>query len=38
MTMNPKDFHADGHTRTVIKNIGSGDNGENESGGIGLGL
>jgi len=38
MTMNPKDFHADGNTRTVIKNIGSGDNGENESGGIGLGL
>lgn len=25
MTMNPKDFHADGNTRTVIKNIGSGD-------------
>ena len=24
MTMNPKDFHADGNTRTVIKNIGSG--------------
>lgn len=38
MTMNPKDFHADGNTRTVIKNIGSGDNGENENGGIGLGL
>ena len=38
MTMNPKDFHADGNTRTVIKNIGSGDNGENSEGGIGLGL
>ena len=38
MTMNPKDFHADGNTRTVIKNIGSGSNGENENGGIGLGL
>ena len=38
MTMNPKDFHADGNTRTVIKNIGSGGNGENENGGIGLGL
>lgn len=37
MTMNPKDFHADGDTRTVIKNIGSGDNGNNDSG-IGLGL
>ena len=37
MTMNPKDFHADGNTRTVIKNIGSGDNGNNDSG-IGLGL
>ena len=38
MTMNPKNFHADGNTRTVIKNIGSGDNSENENGGIGLGL
>ncbi len=37
MSMNPKDFHADGNTRTVIKNIGSGDNGNNDSG-IGLGL
>ena len=36
MTMKPKDFHADGNTRTVIKNIGSGDNDNN--GGIGLGL
>lgn len=32
MTMKPKDFHAEGNTRTVIKNIGSGDNG------MGLGL
>ena len=38
MTMNPKDFHADGNTRTVIKNIGSGDNGGNSESGIGLGL
>lgn len=38
MTMNPKNFHADGNTRTVIKNIGSGDNGDNSEGGIGLGL
>jgi lipopolysaccharide export system protein LptA len=36
MTMKPKDFHAEGNTRTVIKNIGSGDN-KNDSG-IGLGL
>lgn len=36
MTMNPKDFHADGNTRTVIKNIGSGSNNNDE--GIGLGL
>lgn len=38
MTMKPKDFHADGNTRTVIKNIGSGDSGENENGGMSLGL
>ncbi len=37
MSMKPKDFHADGNTRTVIKNIGSGDNDDN-NGGIGLGL
>lgn len=37
MTMKPKDFHADGNTRTVIKNIGSGDNSDS-NGGIGLGL
>ena len=36
MTMKPKDFHADGNTRTVIKNIGSGDS--NNNGGMGLGL
>ena len=35
MTMNPKDFHADGNTRTVIKNIGSGNNNDD---GMGLGL
>ena len=37
MTMKPKDFHADGNTRTVIKNIGSGDNNDSNSG-RGLGL
>jgi lipopolysaccharide export system protein LptA len=37
MTMKPKDFHADGNTRTVIKNIGSGGNSNSDSG-IGLGL
>lgn len=37
MTMKPKDFHADGNTRTVIKNIGSGNNNDSNSG-IGLGL
>lgn len=37
MTIEPKDFKAEGNTRTVIKNIGSGNNGENESG-MGLGL
>ena len=36
MTMRPKNFQAIGNTRTVIKNIGSGDSG-NKSG-IGLGL
>ncbi len=36
MTMKPKNFHADGNTRTVIKNIGSGSS--NSDGGIGLGL
>ncbi len=32
MTMDPKDFQAEGNTRTVIKNVGSG------SDGVGLGL
>jgi len=36
MTMKPKNFHADGNTRTVIRNIGSGNN--SGSDGIGLGL
>ena len=35
MTMRPKTFDAVGNTRTVIKNIGSG---ETNNGGIGLGL
>ena len=33
MIINPKDFHAEGNTRTVIRNIGSGQD-EN----VGLGL
>ncbi len=37
MTMSPKDFHADGNTRTVIKNIGS-NNGDKNDSGMGLGL
>lgn len=37
MSMKPKSFHADGNTRTVIKNIGSGDSGDSD-GGISLGL
>lgn len=37
MTMSPKDFHADGNTRTVIKNIGSSNGDKNDSG-MGLGL
>lgn len=37
MVMKPKSFQADGNTRTVIRNIGSGDNG-NDKEGIGLGL
>lgn len=36
MTMKPKDFQATGNTRTVIKNIGSGDNSNKD--GMGLGL
>lgn len=35
MSLKPKDFHADGNTRTVIKNIGSGDNDDSN---MGLGL
>ena len=35
MTLKPKDFHAEGNTRTVIKNIGSGDNEDTD---MGLGL
>lgn len=31
MMLKPKDFHAEGNTRTVIRNIGSGDSG-NDSG------
>ncbi|MDR1168176.1 MAG: hypothetical protein LBK53_04705 [Heliobacteriaceae bacterium] len=35
MTLKPKDFHADGNTRTVIRNIGSGDGNDSN---MGLGL
>ncbi len=34
MTMKPKSFHADGRTRTVIRNVGSGSNSDE----MGLGL
>ena len=37
MKLKPKDFQAEGNTRTVIKNIGSGES-ENESSGMTLGL
>lgn len=37
MIMKPKSFQADGNTRTVIRNIGSGEN-SNDKDGIGLGL
>ncbi len=30
MMLKPKDFHAEGNTRTVIRNIGSGDNSDSE--------
>lgn len=30
MMLKPKDFHAEGNTRTVIRNIGSGDNNDGE--------
>lgn len=36
MVLNPKDFHAEGNTRTVIRNIGNGQS--EESGNVGLGL
>lgn len=32
MKLEPKDFQAEGNTRTVIKNIGSGDSGDGSSG------
>lgn len=35
MVLNPKDFHAEGNTRSVIRNIG---NGQSEEGSLGLGL
>lgn len=39
MTIRPKNFEAMGNTKTIIKNIGSGDsNGKNGKSGIGLGL
>ena len=38
MTVRPKNFEAMGNTRTVIKNIGSGDGNNNQNNGIGLGL
>ncbi len=39
MKLNPKDFKAEGNTRTVIKNIGSNDGGDNNgSSGMTLGL
>ena len=38
MKMKPKDFEAQGNTRTVIKNIGSGDDNINGSSGMTLGL
>ncbi len=40
MMLNPKDFHAEGNTRTVIRNLGNGsdENQTENSGGIGLGL
>ena len=38
MTVEPKDFKAEGNTRTVIKNIGSGSTNDDEESGMGLGL
>ena len=37
MTVEPKDFKAEGNTRTVIKNIGSGSTPDDEND-MGLGL
>ena len=37
MKLKPKDFQAEGNTRTVIKNIGSNE-GDSESSGMTLGL
>ena len=36
MVLNPKDFHAEGNSRTIIKNIGNGQS--EEGGNVGLGL
>lgn len=38
MSLNPKDFQAEGNTRTVIKNIGSSEGDSSESSGMTLGL
>ena len=38
MKLKPKDFQAEGNTRTVIKNIGSGDGDSSGSSGMTLGL
>ena len=38
MKLKPKDFRAEGNTRTVIKNIGSNDNGNSGNSGMTLGL
>lgn len=38
MMLDPKDFHAEGNTRTVIRNVGSGENGGGDGEGVGLGL
>ena len=36
MMLNPKDFHAEGNTRTVIRNIGNGSEEQGDSVGLGL--
>ena len=36
MILKPKDFHAEGNTRTVIKNIGGGGDGDDEEMTLGL--